>query len=106
MGEAIEQLSVATSSLVSAVKQDKRKALAVASPYLTLVGTVVGGWLLAKSALAARQRRSDGVQHRNYLAKESVAQFYATNLLPEAGGLSAVVASGADSTLALAADQF
>jgi 3-(methylthio)propanoyl-CoA dehydrogenase len=107
LGEAIEQLSVATSSLVSAVKHAKTKALAVASPYLTLVGTVVGGWLLAKSALAARQRRSDGVQHRNYLAaKESVAQFYATNLLPEAGGLSAVVASGADSTLALAEDQF
>ena len=107
LGEAIEQLSNATNSLVGVMKQDKTRALAVASPYQALVGTVVGGWLLAKSALAARRRRADGAPDGDTLAaKESIARFYAENLLPRASGLSAVVAAGADSTLALAEDQF
>jgi hypothetical protein len=107
LGEAIEQFSIATGSLVSAMKHDKAKALAVAAPYQALVGTVVGGWLLAKSALAARRRRADGAEQSDYLAaKEGIARFYAANLLPQAGGLSETVRSGGDSTLALAEDQF
>jgi len=107
VGEAIGQLSIATDSLVAAIKRDKSAALAVASPYLTLVGTVAGGWLLARMAAAARRRRSDAREHSDHLAaKESVAAFYVANLLPQAHGLCAVVRSGADSTLALTADQF
>jgi len=107
LNEAVQQLSIATSSLVNAVKQDRMKALAVASPYLALVGTVTGGWLLAKSAAAARRRRSQAAADGDYLtAKESIAAFYAANLLPQAGCLSAAVISGGDSALALAEDQF
>jgi acyl-CoA dehydrogenase len=107
VGEAIGQLSIATDSLVAAIKRDKSAALAVASPYLALVGTVAGGWLLARMAAAARRRRSDASEHGDHLAaKESVAAFYVANLLPQAHGLSAAVLSGADSTLALTADQF
>jgi len=107
LNEAIQRLSIATGSLVSAVKQDRMKALAVASPYLALVGTVAGGWLLAKSAAAARRRRSEAAADGDYLAaKEAIAEFYATNLLPQAGCLSAAVISGGDSALVLAEDQF
>ena len=107
VGEAIGQLSVATDSLAAVMKRDRTAALAVASPYLALVGTVAGGWLLAKAALAARRRRSDATEHDGYLAgKESIARFYAANQLPQAGGLAAMVLSGGDSTLVLAEDQF
>jgi 3-(methylthio)propanoyl-CoA dehydrogenase len=107
LGEAIGQLSVATDSLAAVVKRDRTAALAVASPYLALVGTVAGGWLLAKAALAARRRRSDAAENDGYLAaKESIARFYAANLLPQAGGLAAMVLSGGDSALTLTEDQF
>jgi len=107
LGEATGQLSIATDSLVAAMKRDRMAALVVASPYLALVGAVAGGWLLAKSAVAARRRRSNGTEHSDYLAaKESIARFYAANLLPQADALSRMVTSGGDSTLALPEDQF
>jgi alkylation response protein AidB-like acyl-CoA dehydrogenase len=107
LGEAIGQLAVATDSLAAVVKRDRTTALAVASPYLALVGTVAGGWLLVKAALAARRRRSDAADNDGYLAaKESIARFYAANLLPQAGGLAAMVLSGGDSALTLTEDQF
>ena len=105
--EAIGQLASATDSLVAASQHERLAALAVASPYLALVGTVTGGWLLTKSALAARRRQAEAKGRDDYLAaKEIVAQFYATNLLPQAGSLSVIVLSGGDATLALAEDQF
>ncbi len=107
LGEATGQLSIATDSLVAAMKRDRMAALVVASPYLALVGAVAGGWLLAKSAVAARRRRSIGAEHGDYLAaKESIARFYAANLLPQADALLRMVTSGGDSTLALPEDQF
>ena len=107
LGEATGQLSIATDSLVAAMKRDRMAALVVASPYLALVGAVAGGWLLAKSAVAARRRRSNGAEHGDYLAaKESIARFYAANLLPLADALSRMVTSGGDSVLALPEDQF
>jgi alkylation response protein AidB-like acyl-CoA dehydrogenase len=106
LDQAIGQLSVATDSLVAAIKRDRTAVLAVASPYLALVGTVAGGWLLAKAALAAHRRRSNAADDGYLAAKESIARFYAVNLLPQAGGLAAAVLSGGDSVLALAEDQF
>jgi hypothetical protein len=107
LDQAIGQLSAATDWLAAAAKRDRMAALAVASPYLALVGTVAGGWLLARSALAAGRQRSDAGYDGDYLAaKESIARFYAATQLPQAGGLSATVLSGADSTLALTEDQF
>ena len=106
LAEAMTQLGTATDWLVATWSQDKAKALAGASPYLALVGTVAGGWLLAKAAVAARRRRGHGEDGAYLNAKESVARFYAANLLPQAGGLAAIVTSGADSTLELPDDQF
>ena len=104
LGQAVEHLSSATDSLVSTMQRNKMAALAVASPYLALVGTVAGGWLLAKSALAARRRGPAAADY--FAAKEGVARFYAASLLPQAAGLSAAVLSGGDTTLALSEDQF
>jgi hypothetical protein len=107
LGVAAAHLSIATDFLVTTLQHDRTMALAVASPYLTLVGTVAGGWLLAKSALAARRRRSASTGDDDYLsAKESVAWFYAGNLLQQAEALAQVVTSGGRSTLALTEDQF
>ena len=56
---------------------------------------------------AARRRRAEAMEDHGYLdAKESIARFYAANLLPQAEALAKAVVSGGDSALALAEDQF
>jgi acyl-CoA dehydrogenase len=77
-------------------------AAAVAVPYLKLFGTVAGGWLMARAALAARERREAPGADRAFLdAKLATARFYLEHLLPQAGALSRTVTAGAASTLAL-----
>ncbi|MGH6930744.1 MAG: acyl-CoA dehydrogenase C-terminal domain-containing protein, partial [Dongiaceae bacterium] len=100
-------LETATGALTGMWRNSKANALTVASPYLTLVGTVTGGWLLTKLVLAARRRRDDAAEDGRFLeARERIANFYAANLLPQAGALQAMVLSGSTDASYLAEDQF
>lgn len=103
----IESLVGATGWLVRTWPRDKSRALASASPYLSLFGLVAGGWLLAKSALAANRRLRMNAGNASFLtAKKITATFHGMNMLPLAAGLSAMVTSGAASALALSDEQF
>jgi alkylation response protein AidB-like acyl-CoA dehydrogenase len=107
LAEAIGQLETATGALIGMWRDSKANVLAAASPYLTLVGTVTGGWLLTKLVLAARRRRGDAAEDGRFLAaRERIANFYAANLLPQAGALQAMVLSGSADASYLAEDQF
>jgi hypothetical protein len=100
----IGHLARATDWLTEA---EKAKGLAGATPYLALFGTTVGGWLLARSALAAHRRQAAGRGTRSELeAKQRVAGFYVANLLPQAEALASAVIGGSDAALSLAEDQF
>jgi len=72
-------------------------ALAGATPYLRLFGLVIGGWLLARSALAAsRLLRTASGPDANFLTEKiGIARFYAGQLLPQAAGLLPAVTAGA-----------
>jgi alkylation response protein AidB-like acyl-CoA dehydrogenase len=78
------------------------QALAGATPYLRLFGTVAGGWLLGKGVLDAAKRGNGAGGYAE--AKLATAGFYAANILPAAQGLVAPVVQGADSTLAPSED--
>jgi 3-(methylthio)propanoyl-CoA dehydrogenase len=72
---------------------DLDDALAGATPYLTQFGTVIGGWLLAVSAVAAKQKPAD--YSEEFLAdKVTTARFYGEHLLPRANGLVATIKAG------------
>ncbi len=75
---------------------DPARTLAGAVPYLRLMGTVTGGWLTARGAIAAqqhlRERGSDAGFHE---AKLVTARFYAEQVLPAAPGLLSAVVRGA-----------
>ncbi|HEX9769133.1 MAG TPA: acyl-CoA dehydrogenase [Kiloniellales bacterium] len=102
LGEARFVLDAATDWLAGVVGTDLPKAAAVATPYLNLLGTVAGGWLLGREALAARARLDAGRGDTRFLAaKVKTARFYAENLLPHAAAEAAVVMTGADSALAV-----
>jgi 3-(methylsulfanyl)propanoyl-CoA dehydrogenase len=100
LGEARFVLDAATDWLTGTLGTDLPKAAAVATPYLNLLGTVAGGWLLGRAALAARARLDAGRGDARFLAaKVKTARFYAENLLPHAAAEGAVVMTGADSAL-------
>jgi hypothetical protein len=87
-------------------------ALAGATPYLRLFGTVAGGWLMAMAALAAARRLSEGavnegVGNKAFLtAKLATARFYADNILVQAEGLAAQIMRGGLPVLGLVAELF
>ncbi len=70
------------------------EALAGATPYLRQLGTVTGGWLMAKTAVAAL-RGPEGFEAEFLSDKVTTARFYGEQILPQANGLVASVKSGA-----------
>src|SRR5215831_6656687 len=86
---------------------DVKAAHAGAVPFLKLMGIVCGGWQLARSALVARQRLSEGKGDKSfYEAKIKTARFYADHLLTQAPALRNTVVHGAAGVMALAEEQF
>ncbi|MBA3287362.1 MAG: acyl-CoA dehydrogenase [Acidimicrobiia bacterium] len=71
--------------------------LAGATPYLRMAGVVAGGWMLARSALAASAIQGEATFTDEFLAQKTVtARFYATQLLPQAAGLLPAVTAGVE----------
>ncbi len=99
--DGIEAVEEATAVLIGRVDQSPNDALAGATPYLRLLGTVVGGWLMGKAALAASRLLDQGDGDADFLrAKLTTARFYGEQLLPPAIGL--VEAIEADANLLFA----
>jgi alkylation response protein AidB-like acyl-CoA dehydrogenase len=81
--------------------KDPNAILSGSSPYQRMWGLIVGGWLLAKSALAAAAL-DDATQAEQQLV---LARFYAEQLLPAAGGLYGAATAGSEDLFALDARQ-
>src|SRR5690606_3944424 len=56
LADGVQALDEATDWLLATFPKDAKSALAGAVPFLKLVGTVAGGWLMARAALIAKQR--------------------------------------------------
>jgi alkylation response protein AidB-like acyl-CoA dehydrogenase len=101
--EGIVALETATAYLV---KAEAARAAAASVPYLTLLGTVSAGWLMAREALAAESRLGANGQHTAFLtAKLVTARFYAGHFLALAPGYLAGII-GADTVLDFDLHQF
>ena len=101
---AVSALRDATNHLAVADDVDR---LAGAAPYLRLFGMVVGGWLMARQALAASRRLASGSTETDFLrAKVVTANFYCEQLLPQASGLLSAAIAGAADLMALSPAQF
>jgi acyl-CoA dehydrogenase len=93
--------------MVIAYGNDIKAAHAGAVPFLKLMGIVFGGWQLARSALIAQQRLSEGKGDKFfYEAKIKTARFYADHVLTQAPGLRNAIVHGAAGVMALAEEQF
>ena len=89
-------LREATGWLLSHGRAAPNDALAGATPYLRMSGLVIGGWLMARSALAA-SRLLPGASGSDTLFlrdKIGTARFYAGQLLPQVASLLPAVTAG------------
>ncbi len=99
LSAGIAALAQASETLLSGYAADPARALGGAVPYLRLFGTVTGGWLMAREALAAQRYLSEGKGERGfYRAKIATARFFAEHFLSTAPGLLAAVDGGATVT--------
>jgi alkylation response protein AidB-like acyl-CoA dehydrogenase len=96
----LDTLEQATAYMLRTGASDPNSALSGSTPYLRIWGLVVGGWLMAKSALAARDLEADGIAE----AQLPLARFYAEQLLPQAAGLVGAATAGSRDLFALDAD--
>ena len=103
MGEALDaalaSLREATAHLNKELEANHpNQALAGASPYLTMFGTVLGGWFHLRSAIAASRLLVAGEGDSDFLSgRIGLAKFYCRQLLPKATSLlPAVLASVED----------
>ena len=86
-------------------QREPNDALAGATPFLRLMGTVIGGWLMGKAALAADSMIGSGDGDERFLrSKLATARFYGEQLLPSAYGLIESVTADASQLFAIADD--
>ena len=103
---AVDALAEAGDWLVATYGTDVRAASAGAVPFLMLLGTVAGGWQMARAALIAQARIDAGDDDPFYAAKIVTSRFYADHVLSQAAGLASSVSDGAEGVLGLSEDMF
>ncbi|MGI9623234.1 MAG: acyl-CoA dehydrogenase [Acidimicrobiales bacterium] len=104
---AVADLQAAGRWILEKRTRDSDDGLAAATPYLRMFGLVCGGWLMARSAIAAqRLLQSDDRSYTDEFlqAKIDTTRFYTSQLMPQAHGLLPAVMAGADELYAIAAE--
>jgi len=90
-------IQAATGWLLERRGHDQADTLAGATPYLRLMGDVVGGWMLAKGALAASEKIAAGEGPQDYWrTRVGLARIYSEQVLAGAPALAEAVSQGAD----------
>ena len=97
LGRSVRSLGRASRALGSSLAAGEyRDALAGAYPYLTMFGTVLGGWMMVRSARAALERLGSGADDQWLREKVVTARFYCEHLLPQASSLEAAASGGSE----------
>ena len=99
LSEGISQLDDVCQWVLNHYQEDERLAGAASFNLLMLAGTVVGGWLMSKSALLAKQKQSEDTAF--YKAKQLTAQFYAEQIMPRAVSYAAAAKVGTQTLMAM-----
>jgi alkylation response protein AidB-like acyl-CoA dehydrogenase len=107
LADASGALRGAAEHALARYAEHPREVLGGSVPLLRLMGTVLGGWQLARGALAARRRLDEGRGDERFLrARIDSARFYAAHVLPQARALAEVSMHGGEAVLAMAEDAF
>lgn len=83
-------------------QNDATLPAATSVEFLMMQGRLAGGWMLARSALAAiHLKEADDADHAYLDAKITLARYYAERMLPLVESSHTIVVEGAESTIAL-----
>ncbi len=87
-------------------QNDATLPAATSVEFLMMHGRLAGGWMMARSALAAIALKSDSDADQAFLdAKITLARYYAERMLPLVESGKTIVIDSAESTIALPVDQ-
>ena len=106
VGSANAVVRATTAKVLGQLAENPADAFAGATPYLTMMGQLLGGWSMLLQAIAARRRLDEGEVDPNLDAKLVTAEFYCSQLLPQAAALEPAVLGRAEVLMALAPEQF
>jgi 3-(methylthio)propanoyl-CoA dehydrogenase len=107
LAEALTLLADTTNWVMRNGVGDPRNALAGATPYLRMFSLVVAGWLMARSAIAAKGELDAGTGDADFLqAKVATARFFCEQILPQVKGLEAPILAGFADLYAVPDSQF
>jgi hypothetical protein len=107
LGAALGHLQQATMWLMQNAMAKPDNAGAAATDYMHLFGLVTLGYMWAKMAKAAKAKLANGAADAARMeAKLVTGRFYMERVLPASAAHVARITSGADATMALAAEMF
>jgi len=107
LAEGRVALARATDWLLETFKNDVHAPGSAAVNLLMLMGTVVGGWQLARAALVANDKlKTNDGDAKFYQSKLTTARFYAEHVMPRSSGYLAAVLAGSESIMALDDEYF
>jgi len=100
---AVEALDSVCRAVLERLGRNPDLVIGGATPFLRLMGTVVGGWLLARSAMACGAAGPEG-NSAFARAKVETARFYAAQILSQAAAMAPQVLEGAETLAGLDPD--
>jgi acyl-CoA dehydrogenase len=107
LARGLDEIVQCSTYLLNGERKDPELLNSAAFNYLMLVGTVIGGWQLARAALAAGAKLETGSSDTVFLKTQVLmAKFYAEHVMPRAIAYGTAVRAGSGTIMALAADQF
>ncbi|HWJ05661.1 MAG TPA: acyl-CoA dehydrogenase [Steroidobacteraceae bacterium] len=108
LAKGLDEIVQCSTHVLTGERKDPELVNAAAFNYLMLVGTVIGGWQLARGALAAaRELETGGGGDTAFLKTQLLlARFYADHVLPRVVGYAAAVRAPTGTLMALTAEQF
>lgn len=95
--KAVAVLQRATGVVLQQSARGAQYTQALAVPYLTLSGLVIGGWLLAKSHDAATRKLAEDPDF--YAGKQQICRFYVEQVLSQVFALEQAFTVGGDSVV-------
>ena len=95
--DGVEAVDEGIQLILERMGTEPNDALSAATPFLRLFGTVIGGWLMGKAALAAHEQLEAGTGDADFLRRKlATARFYGEQIMPTAYGLIEAVESRSD----------
>ncbi len=106
LSASIDALEAATTWIAETWRNDPAAVAAGAVPYLRLLGLTVGGWMMARAALAAEAQLADGSGRPDFLNGKIISsRFFADQLLVQTPGLASIVSEGGAAVAAVSVSQ-